>query len=156
MPRRVNLSRIPNSFSRSRSSITSCPKSRASPPFSVDGLGGALGAKIGRTENDIRPFPGRHQREPSAQGNGLPLAKQAQWHIDVAGFDIYHRTAGSVRRIARDIAGAFSVTHDPELCRPTLHVSDLPAGDASGPPIDLNGTFKSRFRVLKPGLITAG
>src|SRR5205085_2186446 len=91
--------------------------------------------------------------EPVAHRVGLPLAQRRQRHVHVAAVDVDQMQAGRLGLLAREVARALAVAHDPDRLRPFLlegrgahpwqAASRVPAGRVSTrprPALDLPST----------------
>ena len=75
-----------------------------------------------RTKGEVKktfgPFARRHSREPMRERIGLLLAEWREWDIGIPCGEFDQRKTVALGEIARDIAGALSVTHDPQSVGP--------------------------------------
>ncbi len=78
------------------------------------------GAHVRRMQDDGRALRCGQRREPGAEGVGLALAKVGQGHVDVAFGDVDAVPCGCFSQVARDVAGALAVPHDPNFLWPFL------------------------------------
>src|SRR3954466_850133 len=84
------------------------------------GVGSVACPKIRRGQHDVRSLLGGQRGEPAPKGRSLLLSELAKRNVDVASQDVDQSRPSSVRRIAGDVARAFSVPDDPKSTRPVL------------------------------------
>ena len=75
---------------------------------------------VGRVQYDVGALIGRHVREPACQRFGLLHAQVGERGVDIAVLDVNDVVLRCFRRIARDVARALSMPHQPDLLRPLL------------------------------------
>ena len=63
---------------------------------------------------------GGKRREPAARGSRLLMPEVGQGHVDVAQVDVDLVRAGLVGGVARDIALALAMAHEPQSLGPVL------------------------------------
>ena len=75
-------------------------------------------SRIRRSEHHGRALARRLIMKPIAHGSRLFFAQRGERHVDVATFDGDRERTRLLSRQARDVARAFTVSNEPQNCRP--------------------------------------
>ena len=109
MPSAVSRSRMPNSFSRSRSSMMNSGESRARPPRSRMSSRGLLRAQVGRGQHDVGPLVAPASRRTSGRARAPARSPSgAERHVDVALGDVDARAGPAASAASRATLPALS------------------------------------------------